>query len=101
MKAGSGHADHGKGMAIDGDALVQNARIGAKSALPIREAQHDDRVGFLRDVFGRDEQAPQCRLHSEDVEVIAGDQFRLREAGLVMPLHADLGPGCRNEAAEY
>ena len=61
VEAGGGHADHGHRTAVDGNGLVENARVPSEPALPEAMAQHHERMGSWSAVVVRPEHATQGR----------------------------------------
>ena len=99
-KARLRHADDRERMCVDRNALVNDLRIGGKLPLPIIETQHHQRTGLLRGVIGGNEEATESRLHSQHVEIIAGDKFGIGEFSRVAPLQIDLRVSGSDRPAE-
>ena len=80
------HSHDGQLRIVHQQRLVQHAAIRAEMLHPVAVTQHHDRIaaGSLVIVVGKN--SAECRLHSENLEVITGDQFahpafRLSAAG--------------------
>src|ERR1035438_581519 len=95
VKAGLADADDGEGVAVDLDALAQNAGVRGKARLPIAVAQYSLRMGSLVQIIGRGKQPAQRRAHAQHAEEIARYHFpknQLRAAvDVEAQVHIELG----------
>ena len=69
------HADDGVWPAVKLYFLADDLRIAAEAAFPTAVAEHGDRMRARRLIFLRQKRATECRLHAEDVEVVAGNEI--------------------------
>lgn len=83
--AGGQHPDHGVGLAVEQDGLIEQGRVGAEPGRPQRVRQHDDPI-VPQLVFAGQNGPAVGRRNPEDIEVVrrylpATELDRLVDAG--------------------
>jgi len=83
--AGGQHPDHGVGLAVEQDGLIEQGRVGAEPGRPQRVRQHDDPI-VSQLVFAGQKGPAVGRRNPEDIEVVrrylaATELDRLVDAG--------------------
>jgi hypothetical protein len=71
----------GERIAVDDERRADHPRVGPKTLVPERMAQHDRELAAKRAVIVGAQQAAQCRLHAEDGEVGTRHQHALAAQG--------------------
>ncbi len=69
--------------------------------LPVAKTHNRHWIRILGNIVGLQQQSSLCRTKSQNVEVIAAYQFRVRKFRLVAPLHTHLGGVGGQHSAEY
>ncbi len=87
-------------MTVYQDRLPDDLAVCAEAALPISIAEGDDRVRLRLGVVGLHEESSRRRVHTQHVEIIAAHQLRFCKAGRVVPQHAGVGAGGRDQSRE-
>jgi hypothetical protein len=85
------YAEDGEGMTVYQHRLAHHIMRCGEARPPVVVAQDRNRVGVLRRVVLRGEQAANRGLQSQQLEVIAGDHLGVLVLGLIVPRDADLG----------
>ena len=75
VETGLERANHGHGLVVDEDGLVEDGRITAELFLPIAIAKNDDGCGTRRKSIGRIEETAERGVDLEGIEIISGDEF--------------------------
>ena len=76
--------DHGQRLAVQVDRVANDSRIRAESVLPEVMAKHGDGMSARIAIILGHDRAAQCRIHTEQLKVVARHQFRRRALGLAL-----------------
>ena len=91
------HTENREGMAVDEHRLAHDIARCCKAGMPVVVAEHDHGVGVLGRIVGLGQQPSKRGPEAQQLEVVAGNDFRVFVLGLVVPRHAHLGlVGCQH-----